>query len=163
MFQKSTLVTLYYSFIYPYLSYCIEVWGTAGVSHLSSLLKLQKRVVRIITFSAYRAHAHDLFTSLEILTLDKIYIYKVGLLMYKVNCKMIPVIIRDLFRKSSDVHQYCTRQNQGFYIPICKTTALYKTIRFKGVSIWNNIITQIDPCCSISTFKLRMKKYLNTD
>ena len=83
--------------------------------------------------------------------------------MYKVNCKMIPVIIRDLFRKSSDVHQYCTRQNQGFYVPICKTTALYKTIRFKGVSIWNNIITQIDPCCSISTFKLRMKKYLNTD
>ena len=64
VFQKSTLVTLYYSFIYPYLSYCIEVWGTAGVSHLSSLLKLQKRVVRINTFSAYRAHTHDLYIKL---------------------------------------------------------------------------------------------------
>ena len=26
----STLVTLYHSFIYPYLTYCLEVWGGAG-------------------------------------------------------------------------------------------------------------------------------------
>ena len=27
----STLVTLYHSFIYPYLTYYLEVWGRAGV------------------------------------------------------------------------------------------------------------------------------------
>ena len=26
---QSTLITMYYSFIYPYLIYCIEVWGSA--------------------------------------------------------------------------------------------------------------------------------------
>ena len=24
---KNTLITLYYSFVYPYLNYCLEVWG----------------------------------------------------------------------------------------------------------------------------------------
>ena len=27
--SRSSLVTLYYTFIYPYLMYCIEVWGGA--------------------------------------------------------------------------------------------------------------------------------------
>ena len=36
------LVTLYHSFIYPYLTYCLEVWGGAGNVYLLSLFKLQK-------------------------------------------------------------------------------------------------------------------------
>ena len=30
MFEVSTLTTLYYSFIYPYVTYCIEVYDTAA-------------------------------------------------------------------------------------------------------------------------------------
>ena len=33
--NKSCLRTLYYSFIYPYLTYCIEVWGSATQSRLN--------------------------------------------------------------------------------------------------------------------------------
>ena len=33
----STLVTLYHSFIYPYPTYCLEVWGGAGDVYLLSL------------------------------------------------------------------------------------------------------------------------------
>ena len=32
--KKSTLVNLYYAFIYPFLTYCIHVWGTAHDVHL---------------------------------------------------------------------------------------------------------------------------------
>ena len=28
--KRSTLLTLYYSFIYPYITYCLEVWGNAN-------------------------------------------------------------------------------------------------------------------------------------
>ena len=74
---------------------------------------------------------------------------------------MLPVIIQELFKRSSDVHKYSTRQSQTFYVPICRTTAFSKTIKFKGVNIWNNLITKINPNCSISTFKYHLKKYLS--
>ena len=32
--QQSTLLTLYNSFILPYLTYCIEIWGMTFKSHL---------------------------------------------------------------------------------------------------------------------------------
>ena len=46
--KYDTLLTLYDSFIYPYIMYCIEVWGSTTKGNLVSLLKLQKRVLCII-------------------------------------------------------------------------------------------------------------------
>ena len=45
--KKSTLLTLYYSFIFPYFIYCIEVWDNASDIYicLSQIIKLQKRVI----------------------------------------------------------------------------------------------------------------------
>ena len=63
-FNTSTLLTLYYSFIYPYLTYCVEVWGNTSNCYLNSLSKLQKRTIRIITSANYRAHTDPLFNSL---------------------------------------------------------------------------------------------------
>ena len=31
--EKRDLLNLYYSYIYPYLIYCIEIWGCAAKSH----------------------------------------------------------------------------------------------------------------------------------
>ena len=33
VFNKNTLLSLYYSFIYPYFTYCIHVWGSAYKTH----------------------------------------------------------------------------------------------------------------------------------
>ena len=47
-----SLTSLYYSFIYPYITYAIEIWGSLPSTKLLPILKLQKRAVRIISFSA---------------------------------------------------------------------------------------------------------------
>ena len=44
VFKKSTLLTLYYSFIYLHIIYCIELWGSASDCYISSLFKLQKKI-----------------------------------------------------------------------------------------------------------------------
>ena len=70
---QSTLISLYYSFIYPYLNYCVVVWGSTTRHNINLLLKLQKRAVRVITFSHYRAHALPLFLNLNLLQFHYIY------------------------------------------------------------------------------------------
>ena len=49
--DEKTLRNLYYSFVYPYLIYCVEVWSNAHDTYLDPLIKLQKKCVRVITFS----------------------------------------------------------------------------------------------------------------
>ena len=58
---------MYFTFIYPYLIYCIEVWGNANETHLTPLVKMQKKGIRLITFSHYLDHTEPLFERLNIL------------------------------------------------------------------------------------------------
>ena len=71
--NKKSLLSLYHSYIYPYLIYCIEVWGCATPSHLHSLFLPQKKIVRIMTFAPYLAHTEPIFNSLELLPVEKIF------------------------------------------------------------------------------------------
>ena len=64
---KESLISLYYSSIYPYLIYCNHVWWLACKTHLDSLIKLQKRAIRIIVGVHPRTHTVPLFQKLELL------------------------------------------------------------------------------------------------
>ena len=64
--NKTSLFSLYHSYFYSYLIYCIEVWGCAAPSHLHSLFLHQKKNVRIMTFAPYLAHTEPIFNSLEV-------------------------------------------------------------------------------------------------
>ena len=40
--SKRALLDLYYAYIYPYMTYCIEVWGCASQTQLNCIFLLQK-------------------------------------------------------------------------------------------------------------------------
>ena len=44
LLDKNTLRNLYFTFIYPYLIYCIEIWGNTNDTHLNPIIKIQKKV-----------------------------------------------------------------------------------------------------------------------
>ena len=73
---KSSLRKLHFSYIYPYLIYCTEIWGISPQSHLRPLLLLQKKIARIMTISTYYAHTDPLFKDLNILIIDKLVVHR---------------------------------------------------------------------------------------
>ena len=73
---KKALLMLYHAYIYPYMTYCIEVWGCASQTQLNCLFLLQKKIIRIMNFSHYLAHTNPLFLSMEVLHLRKIFFIK---------------------------------------------------------------------------------------
>ena len=52
----TTLIQLYYSFLYPYLSSGIIIWGQASDNVLSPLVIAQKRAIRLIYGEKARVH-----------------------------------------------------------------------------------------------------------
>ena len=63
--NNSSLRTLYYSPVCPYLFYCVGIWASTYPSSL-----LQKRVVRIMSRSAFDDHTDPSFKSIGILNLE---------------------------------------------------------------------------------------------
>ena len=160
LLELNTLITLYYSMIYPYLIYCIEVWGNAGQTYKNSLIKLQKKVVRIMTCSGYLTETDPLFKKLKILKLEQIYSMSIAVLMFKYVKGMLPQIFNDLFVRNADIATRVTRNSYKLNIPLCRTELYKKSIKYQGPTIWNIYDNVIDHQCSLHAFKKRIKQHI---
>ena len=163
VFDENTIKTLYNSLIYPYLSYCVEVWGSATESCVSSLVKLQKRAVRIIVSASYKAHTGPIFQKLNLLNINKIYLYNVALFMFKFENGFLPNIFDNLFCQNITKSNYFTRQRNRLIIPKTRTVLCQKTIRYVGVKVWSYLCKTMKFDSTIISVKRILKQYfLNT-
>ena len=102
---RSSGVLLYYAFIYPYLTYCVEVWGSAAKVYIASVEKVQKLACRIITSMPPRTSSALLFTMLNFLNFNAIYKQCVLVMMYKFNTGMLPDVLNNMFTRTYTILQ----------------------------------------------------------
>ena len=120
---RKCLLDFYYSFAYPYLIYCLKIWGHAGDRLINELFLVQKKIVRIITFSAFLAHTAPIFLKPRLLPLCKIVLQKISVFMYKLIKNMLILTMNSLVVRNNDIHHYNIRQNYHLRDsrPTCKT------------------------------------------
>ena len=158
--SKNTLTNLYYTFIYPYLIYCTEIWGNTNDIHLDPLIKIQKKSLRVITFSHHRDSTAPLFQKLYILNFKKLVTQRIALLMFKYHKGILPDPINNLFSTNNNRHNYHTRQTNDLQTNTGKGENVYKLFSFHGVRIWNHISKKIQIDVSYACFKNLSKTYL---
>ena len=153
--SKCTLLNLYYAYIYPYMTYCIEIWGSATQTHLNCLFLQQKKIIRIMNFSHYLAHTSPLFHFMEVLPFKKIYYHRIGLMMYKFNNNLLPNCLSQLYERTDSVHHHNTRGCQLLRVP----TGI-KTFSNMSARVWNALSNKIDSNTSRAVFKDKLKLFL---
>ena len=99
-----SLLQLYNSFIYPYINYCISVWGNTCMIYISPLIKLQKKAVRIISGAERLDHTDPLFKELRILRIKEAYAYSLQLIMFKFHHGLLPAVFSEFFVQNSQIH-----------------------------------------------------------
>ena len=67
LFYQDALLTLYYSFIFPYFVYCNHVWGSTYESSVEKLNRLQKKIVRSVCRKGPRYHTDPLINQLGLI------------------------------------------------------------------------------------------------
>ena len=78
----NTLINLYNALIYPFLIYGIIIWGNTYPTTTHSLLVLQKKATRIMTFSQLDArHSSPLFRELFTLEFPDLVTFHTAILM----------------------------------------------------------------------------------
>ena len=157
---KTSLRSLYYSLVYPCLTYCVSVWGSTYQSNLNRIIILQKKIIRIISKVSFDAHTGVLFKEQEILKFSDIYLYQIGKFMYQFKRGLLPNYFRDMFTLASQIHSHNTRNSSLFYIPHCRNNFRRFSIRFQGPKFFNSLSREIQNRESISLFVKRLKKYL---
>lgn len=153
---KCTLA-LYYSLIYPYLSYCNIVWASTFPSTLNQILILQKRFVRFATHSEPLSSSANLFLKLNLLNIYDINVFQICIFMFKIqfNQTTLPDHFISYFTTNAMIHNYNTRQNKHFHLFKCVTSRAQFCIRYRGCKLWNQFSYVVN-----SKSERSFKKYL---
>ena len=143
-----------------YLFYCVSVWASTYPSNLRRLITLQKRVVRIMSRTAFDAHTEPLFKNLRILNLKDIYKLQIGKFMYQCKSGLLPDSFNDMFLVTRQVHSYGTRSSELFFLPQCRTNTRKFSISFQGPNFYNSLSPEIRNATSTASFCSKLKAFL---
>lgn len=88
--NKSAPLLLYNSRIVPYLTYCIEVWGSACKTFINPVFPLQKQGIRDVSGSGYREPTNPIFIQFKTLTFNELVECNLLKTMYKAHQKLLP-------------------------------------------------------------------------
>ena len=136
------------------------VWGNALSIHLTPLLKLQNKILRIITFTHHRIAKDKLFYNTGILPFNVLVKHRIGLLMHKLSNGNVPKPLYNLYQCNKNIHHHFTRQTNHFHSMRGNTEFIYRTFVFQSVSIWNTILQNINTNVSYPRFKHLLKDFL---
>jgi len=157
---NKSLRDLYFALFHSHLTYCPIITGCANKTNLDKIATLQKKIIRIVTNSSYRAHSQPLFSQLKILPFFKLIEQSKLLFMHSIHFKYAPLTFKDTWLKndSRNLSQQLRNSDQ-YIIPRPKTSSF---TRFPLTSLplsWNNA-GDFKYHSNRTTFKIALKNDL---
>lgn len=143
------LVKIYYAVAYPYMTYCVIIWGASTT--WKRIFILQKRILRLIFNVGPGTSCKQLFRVNNILTFPCLLIYKTASYIFN--------NISD-YRTNGDFHNYYTRFGPMLSVPRHRTALFEKSPSYRGIKMFNALPSDIQNSQSLSNFKTKLKKYL---
>ena len=161
-FSTTTLINLSHAFLFPYLIYCVEVWGNALRKHVQPLIKLLNKILKVITPS-HRIINKQLYAHSGSLPFKILVKHRIGLLMYKLSNCIVPKPLLNLYKSNKGIHTHFTRQAHHFRSRRDNTEFVYRTFAFQSVFIWKKIIPNLDMSVPFTRFKHLLKEFLSSN
>ena len=137
--QKSSLISLYYSFAFPYFIYCNHVWGSTYQTNLNNVVLVQKTLIRIITCSPFRAHTEPLMCANRLLSLSIINMNMTCIFVYQCLNGCVPDIFNDFYACNRNIHGRETRQASNLDAPYGRLDIRQNSMKIHGANMWNSI------------------------
>ena len=145
-----TKLTLHYTLIYPYITYCNSMWWSTYISNLNRIY--YKRAVQAITA--------PLFSKLEFLDIFQVNTLDTAKFMFCNHNNLLPPLFHNLFMTNSQVDRYDTRTTSNHWVHSCCKNTKKFTILCKGPRIWNYLPASFTNLSSFSIFKNKVLEFL---
>ena len=148
----NTLKTIYFAHFHSLLSYGIIFWG--HFSNCIRIFRIQKRILRLMVGIKPSVSCKSYFRSLNILTLQSVYIHEVLVQMY---------IQINMHQTNLQIHDHNTRNKANFHITHHRTKLFEHSFHYNGIHLYNKLPDHIKTAKTIEEFKREVRKMLLTN
>lgn len=162
----SQMKSIYYSLVYPHVTYAIVAWGSAYKTHLNKIQVKQNHILRIIFFATLYGKntesALPLINLLDMLTVENIFKLNCLKFIYLWQTNQLPNIFDNYFEFAKNKHSYNTRyaSNNNFYKQKSRTNKGKQCVSAIAPDLWKNIPTNLKDIKNTALFKNKIKAIL---
>ena len=155
---------IYYAYIYPFLVYCIPVWGHGHVTYLNRLHVLHKKILRSVFNLHYNAHVACFARQHSLLFVQDIYKVRLAKLMFCIlnyvalgYCKF-QAVFNELCRRE---RRFSLRlSDYKFPVIYVRTEIRKRSVFVAGMSFWNDLPMYIRCQPNINKFSFELRTML---
>ena len=152
--DKTSLQTMYLTFVRPVMEYGISVWGGTYDSNIVKLERVQIDALRIITGATQRSNIANLYAEVNIPTFMERRDTQMLMMMFKVKNNITPSSLSDLLPNDHPVeHNYNLRRENHMNNPIPRLESTSRSFMYYAKNLWNNLSQNFKNTQSISVFK----------
>lgn len=153
------ILKLYYSLIYPHLTYGVAAWGKSGVTLLERIVGLQRRALKLLPFNFLSKPSCK-----NIMSFYQIYSFYVLQIMFKIINSQYHQHLSTRVINSQTNHYYPTRFKVGGMLnpPVIKKTKSESSFLYQSISLWNTLPQDVRDSYSLSIFKCKLRSFLTS-
>ena len=135
----------------------LEMNGSASISHLNKLCKLNNKLLRILQRRDLCTGTEELYKTYNTLPVTRLYVMQILVFVHKFyyHRETLPEIFANYFASNNVIHSYKTRNENMLHLFLVASSYGRRAVQFKGGTLWNNLM-------SLGTFKVKIKQYLLT-
>ena len=143
------LWNIYFAHFQSKMRYGIVVWG--GSRESTKILRLQKKVVRMMTGLKTGESCRLKFKELRILTVISLYVLEVLCYMKK---------YRGSISENSVIHEHNTRRKTDLHIQSCRKSLFQKSVINIGIKLFNHLPSELKQLHDFKQFRKKLKLLL---
>ena len=135
------------------------MWASTYASYLEPLYLLEKKAIRIITFSFPWTRSKPLLSKLNIFCLHSLYKFHVSSFVFSHFNRLLPASLSSLFHFNRDFQGFLTRSRFNLH----KMSVRYQfVISSQAPIIWNDIPLTVLDSLTTTNFKKKLKLHFSS-
>ena len=165
-YAPNEILPIYHALFSSHLKFGSQVWGQTNNLHVQKIIKLQKRALRIISFSEFRAHTSPLFKEHNILKFQDHVVLENCLLIHDFLKNKLPQSFHNYFKTTKAVYNRVSTRNSkngSIFVPYVKSTKYgLNSIKISAILSWNKFAKQFENNDSniLTLSRSALKKYI---
>ena len=152
--DRTSLETMYNSFVLPILEYSNIVWGGVYDCDKVKIEQIQIDALRLITGATAKSNICNLYAESGWLPTQKCLDNAKLIMMFKIKTDLAPSYLTELLLHEVQ-HQtpYNLRNNRNIQIPLTRLEVFKRSFFPSAISLWNNTSIRLRACSTIHEFK----------
>ena len=137
---KSVLLSVYYGIFNSHMQYACQVWAQHETSNTRRIFMLQKRALKIMTFSRYDSPSNPIFADLKLFKLFDLVKFFNIILIHNILNNKLPSDVQSVFSLTAYNRSNITRGPPvgTLKVPYVKTNTYGNfSVRYQSIIAWN--------------------------